>query len=100
MRSEKIKTLLKEIQKNDNIVYQFIFLYLILGTHSYSIEENKKDLKNLVESFSLYEIVNDEDASIISLTKDCFKNLANFSWTEKRLMKTLQILLYNLIHRD
>ena len=100
VRSEKIKTLLKEIQKNDNIVYQFIFLYLILRTHSYSIEENKKDLKNLVESFSLYEIVNDEDASIVNLTKDCFKNLANFSWTEKGLMKTLQILLYNLIHRD
>ena len=100
VRSEKIKTLLKEIQKNDNIVCQFIFLYLILRTHSYSIEENKKDLKNLVESFSLYEIVNDEDASIVNLTKDCFKNLANFSWTEKGLMKTLQILLYNLIHRD
>ena len=100
MRSEKIKTLLKEIQKNDNIVYQFTFLYLILRTHSYSIEENKKDLKNLVESFSLYEIINDEDASIVNLTKDCFKNLANFSWTEKGLMKALQILLYNLIHRD
>ena len=100
VRSEKIKTLLKEIQKNDNIVYQFTFLYLILRTHSYSIEENKKDLKNLVESFSLYEIINDEDASIVNLTKDCFKNLANFSWTEKGLMKALQILLYNLIHRD
>ena len=99
VRSEKIKTLLKEIQKNDNIVYQFIFLYLILRTHSYSKQENKKDLKELIEDFCLYEAVNDEDASIVNLTKNCFKNLANFSWTEETLITILWALLYDLIHR-
>ena len=76
-----------------------MFLYLILRTHSYSKKRNKKDLKELIESFSFYEIVNDEDASIVNLTKNCFKNLANFWWTEETLITILSALLYDLIHR-
>lgn len=100
VRSEQIKTLLKEIQKKDNLVYQFIFLHLILRTHSYSKQKNKKELKELIEDFSLYKIVKDKDASIVNLTKDCFKNLTNFSWTEEMLIETLWILLYDLTYRE
>ena len=99
-RSEKIKELFKEIQKNDNIVYQFMFLYLILRTHSCSKPENKKDLKELVESFSLYEIVNDEDSSIVNLTKKFLELPSNISCDDKVFIETLWTLLYDLIHRD
>ena len=99
-RSGKIKTLLKEIQKNDNIVYQFIFFYLILRTHSYSKQENKKNLQNLIESFSPSELVNDEDTSIINLTRNFFKIPSNISCDDKVFIETLWTLLYDLIHRD
>lgn len=99
-RSEKIKGLFEEIQKNDNIVYQFMFLYLILRTHSYSKQEDKKDLKELIESFSLYEIVNDEDASIVNVTKKFLGLPSNDSSDEKIFLETLWILLYDLIHRE
>ena len=99
-RSEKIKGLFEEIQKKDNIIYKFIFLYLILRTHSYSNQKNKEDLKELIESFSLYEIVNDEDASIINLTRNFLKIWSNISCDDKVFIETLWILLYDLIHRD
>lgn len=98
-RSEKIKGLFKEIQKN-NIVYKFIFFYLILRTHSYSKQENKKDLKELIESFSLYEIINDEDASIVNVTKKFLGLPSNDSSDEKIFIETLWILLYDLMHRE
>ena len=99
-RSEKIKKLLKEIQKNNNIVYQFMFLYLILRTHSCSKPENKKDLKELIESFSLYEIINDEDTSIVNVTKKFLELPSNDSSDEKIFIETLWTLLYDLIHRE
>ncbi|MFC2495275.1 MAG: hypothetical protein ACFNWZ_03715, partial [Candidatus Absconditicoccaceae bacterium] len=99
-RSEKIKKLLKEIQKNNNIVYQFMFLYLILRTHSCSKPENKKDLKELIESFSLYEIINDEDTSIVNVTKKFLELPSNDSSDEKIFIETLGTLLYDLIHRE
>lgn len=105
-RSEKIKGLFEEIQKNDNIVYQFMFLYLILRTHSYSKQENKKDLEELIESFSPSEIVNNskivnnEEASISNLTKKFLEIPSNISCDDKVFIETLSILLYDLIHRD
>ena len=105
-RSEKIKGLFEEIQKNDNIVYQFMFLYLILRTHSYSKQENKKDLEELIESFSPSEIVNNskivnnEEASILNLTKKFLEIPSNISCDDKVFIETLSILLYDLIHRD
>ena len=99
-RSGKIKTLLKEIQKNDNIVYQFMFLYLILRTHSSCSRQENKDLQNLVESFSPSELVNDEDASIINLTRNFLKIPSNISCDDKVFIETLSILLYDLIHRE
>ena len=105
-RSEKIKKLLKKIQKNNNIVYQFMFLYLILRTHSYSKQENKKDLEELIESFSPSEIVNNskivnnEEASILNLTKKFLEIPSNISCDDKVFIETLWILLYDLIHRD
>ncbi|RAL57159.1 hypothetical protein BSK20_02690 [SR1 bacterium human oral taxon HOT-345] len=105
-RSEKIKGLLKEIQEKDDIVYQFMFLYLILRTHSYSKQENKKDLEELIESFSPSEIVNNskivnnEEASILNLTKKFLKIPSNISCDDKVFIETLWILLYDLIHRD
>lgn len=105
-RSEKIKGLFEEIQKNDNIVYQFMFLYLILRTHSYSKQENKKDLEELIESFSPSEIVNNskivnnEEASILNLTKKFLEIPSNISCDDKVFIETLSILSYDLIHRD
>ena len=105
-RSEKIKGLFEEIQKNDKIVYQFMFLYLILRTHSYSKQENKKDLEELIESFSPSEIVNNskivnnEEASILNLTKKFLEIPSNISCDDKVFIETLSILLYDLIHRD
>ena len=105
-RSEKIKGLLKEIQEKDDIVYQFMFLYLILRTHSYSKQENKKDLEELIESFSPSEIVNNskivnnEEASILNLTKKFLEIPSNISCDDKVFIETLSILLYDLIHRD
>lgn len=99
-RSEKIKGLFEEIKKNDNIIYKFIFFYLILRTHSYSKQENKKDLKELIENFSLYEIINDEDASIVNVTKKFLRLASNDSSDEKIFIETLWILLYDLIHRE
>lgn len=99
-RSGKIKILLKEIQKNDNIVYQFMFLYLILRTHSYSKQENKKNLQNLIERFSPSELVNNEDTSIINLTRNFLKIPSNISCDDKVFIETLWILLYDLIHRE
>ena len=77
-----------------------MFLYLILRTHSYSKQEDKKDLKELIESFSLYEIVNDEDASIVNVTKKFLGLPSNDSSDEKIFLETLWILLYDLIHRE
>lgn len=99
-RSEKIKGLFEEIKKNDNIIYKFIFLYLILRTHSYSNQESKEDLKELIKSFSLYEIINDEDAAIVSVTKKFLWLPSNDSSDEKIFIETLWILLYDLIHRE
>lgn len=105
-RSKKIKRLLKEIQEKDDVVHQFIFLYLILRTHSYSKQENKKDLEELIESFSPSEIVNNskivnnEEASILNLTKKFLEIPSNISCDDKVFIETLWILLYDLIHRD
>lgn len=105
-RSKKIKRLLKEIQEKDDVVHQFIFLYLILRTHSYSKQENKKDLEELIESFSPSEIVNNskivnnEEASILNLTKKFLEIPSNISCDDKVFTETLWILLYDLIHRD
>ena len=83
-----------------------MFLYLILRTHSYSKQENKKDLEELIESFSPSEIVNNskivnnEEASILNLTKKFLKIPSNISCDDKVFIETLWILLYDLIHRD
>ena len=83
-----------------------MFLYLILRTHSYSKQENKKDLKELIESFSPSEIVNNskivnnEEASVLNLTKKFLKIPSNISCDDKVFIETLWILLYDLIHRD
>ena len=104
--SEKIKELLKEIQEKDDIVHQFIFLYLILKTHSYSKKNNKKDLEELIESFSPSEIVNNskivnnEDASILNLTKKFLEISSNISCDDKVFIETLWTLLRDLIHRE
>ena len=104
--SEKIKGLLKEIQEKDDIVHQFIFLYLILKTHSYSKKNNKKDLEELIESFSPSEIVNNskivnnEDASILNLTKKFLEISSNISCDDKVFIETLWTLLRDLIHRE
>ena len=99
-RSEKIKGLFKKIQEKDDMVYQFMFLYLILRTHSYSKQENKKDLEKLIESFSPSEIVNNEEASILNLTKKFLEIPSNISCDDKVFIETLWTLLYDLIHRE
>ena len=66
-----------------------MFLYLILRTHSCSKPENKKDLKELIESFSLYEIINDEDTSIVNVTKKFLGLSSSDSSDEKIFIETL-----------
>ena len=94
---DTIESFFKEIQSNNNIEYQFIFLYFILLLNIFSKETNP-----IAERFTVDRIIQEKPAFIWNLTRDFLNILQRSSNDEKEkqteLIKTWWTVLYYLIH--
>ena len=94
---DTIESFFKEIQSNNNIEYQFIFLYFILLLNIFSKETNP-----IAERFTVDRIIQEKPAFIWNLTRDFVNILQRSSNDEKEkqteLIKTWWTVLYYLIH--
>ncbi len=93
---DTIESFFKEIQSNNNIEYQFIFLYFILLLNIFSKETNP-----IAERFTVDRIIQDKPAFIWNLTRDFLNILQRSSNDEKEkqteLIKTWWTILCALI---
>lgn len=94
---DTIESFFKEIQSNNNIEYQFIFLYFILLLNIFSKETNP-----IAERFTVDRIIQEKPDFIWNLTRDFLNILQRSSNDEKEkqteLIKTWWIILYYIIH--
>lgn len=93
---DTIENFFKEIQSNNNIEYQFIFLYFILHLNIFSKETNP-----IAERFTVDRIIKDKPAFIWNLTRNFLNRLPRSSNNEKdkqtELIITWRTILYGLL---